>query len=145
MPATLYSSTELGKLQLSDPTVSLRGTRSCSVTTEAGKPVVLRHPELRAPFGATSFDDPQGATRRNLDLTDAPPELLRWLEQLDAWAISAAVKNSEKLFKSKKTEGAGEVDVHLAHQAWEGRLLAYDSGQDEPGRLGTRAVLGEER
>ena len=103
MPATLYSSISLNALQLSDVNVSSKGTRSCGVVTETQKPVILRLPTLRAPFGATSWDDPQ-AVRRNVDLSDAPPELLKWLEQLDEWAIRAATNNSEKLFKSKKTE-----------------------------------------
>ena len=60
-------------------------------------------PSCGPPFGATSWDDPQ-ASRRNVDLTDAPPALLKWLGNLDEWAIAAATKNSEKLFKGKKTE-----------------------------------------
>ena len=103
MPATLYSSTDLDKLQLSDVNVSSKGARSCGITTASQKPVVLRLPELRCPFGCTSWDDPT-ATRRNCDLTDAPPELLSWIQALDNWAIKIATRHSEKLFKTKKTE-----------------------------------------
>ena len=103
MPATLYSSTVLDKLQISDVNISSRGARSCSLITADNKLVALRLPKLRCPFGATSFDGPT-ATRRNLDMTDAPPELLSWLANLDNWAIKTATKHSEKLFKSKKTE-----------------------------------------
>ena len=103
MPTALYSSIQLKDLAISDPTLNARGARSSSVATAQGKPVVLRLPTLRAPFGATSWED-DGRTRKNLDLTDMPPELVAWLRKLDEWCISTATKMSAKLFKSQKTE-----------------------------------------
>ena len=60
MPAKLYSNTELGMLQLSDVSVSSKGTRSCAVLTEGGKLVVLRLPELRAPIRGHELEGSAG-------------------------------------------------------------------------------------
>ena len=65
--------------------------------------MVLRLPSLRAPLGATSQDD-AGRTQRNLDFTELPNDLIKWLEKLDAWCISTATKNAAKLFKRQKSE-----------------------------------------
>ena len=39
--------------------------------------------------------------RKNLDLTDMPEDLVNWLQCLDDWAVDAAVRDSERLFKKK--------------------------------------------
>ena len=54
-------------------------------------------------------------------MTDAPPELLKWLESLEEWAIRETTKSSEKLFKGK---------------------TANDPGECQPCGLGDRALLG---
>ena len=84
-------------------TVSSKGAKSAPLLSASGKAVALRLPELRAPFGATSWDDPE-AVRRNLDLTDLPDSVLDWFQKLDEWVIGYVTKNSARIFKNAKSE-----------------------------------------
>ena len=84
-------------------TISSKGAKSAALLSASGKAVALRRPELRAPFGATAWDDPE-AVRRNLDLTDLPASVLDWFQKLDEWVIAYVTKNSARLFKSAKSE-----------------------------------------
>ena len=103
MPAILFSGIELSSLAISDVVVSCKGAKNAAIQSTSGKPVVLRLPKLRAPFGATCWDD-NGATRRNLDLTDMPDEVLVWMKSLDENIIRYITKHSVRLFKAKKGE-----------------------------------------
>ena len=103
MPATLFSGIELSSLAISDVTVSSKGAKSAPIQSTSGKPVALRLPRLRAPFGATCWDD-NASTRRNLDLTDMSPDLIVWLQALDEHIIKYVTKHSTRLFKAKLSE-----------------------------------------
>ena len=102
MPATNYVDTHVTSFAVSEVQTSARGAKHAGILAKGGSsaPWVRLPAELRAPFGATSWEDEQTG-RRNLDLTDMPEDLVAWLETLDAWAVDAAARDSERLFRKK--------------------------------------------
>ena len=107
MPATTFVELDVASFTIGEAQTSARGARHAGMLARCGRTPCLRLPPgLRAPFGATSWQDEQ-TDRKNLDLTDIPEQCVSWLQTLDAWAVDAAFQNSERLFK--KTLSREEV------------------------------------
>ena len=101
MPAPQYSGIDVASFSTGEVQTSSRGARNAAVLAKGGNTPWVRLPAgLRAPFGATSWQDEQ-TDRRNLDLTDLNEELVNWLNRLDTWAVDHAFQECERLFKRK--------------------------------------------
>ena len=101
MPAATYAGVDVNSFAIGEAQTSARGARHAGILAKGGStPWVRLPPGLRAPFGATSWQD-ELTDRKNLDLTDMPEALVEWLQSLDTWAVEAAFQNSERLFKKK--------------------------------------------
>ena len=101
MPAPAFSGIDVNSFSIGEVQTSARGARHAGTLAKSGSVPWVRLPAgLRAPFGATSWQDEQ-TDRRNLDLTDMTEELVNWLTRLDAWAVDSAFHECERLFKKK--------------------------------------------
>ena len=104
MPAASFAGTDVTTFAIGDVQTSVRGARHAALLAKGGSsPWIRLPPGLRAPFGATSWQD-EATDRKNLDLTDMPQELVDWLQALDRWAVEAAARDSEKLFRKKLSQ-----------------------------------------
>ena len=103
MPAATYAEHDVGSFTIGEAQTSARGARHAGILAKGGSTPWVRLPAgLRAPFGATSWQDEQ-TDRKTLDLTDMPEEQVNRLQALDRWAVFAAFLEPEKLFKKKLT------------------------------------------
>jgi len=102
--------------QLKDWTISAKGAKSCSMYKTPNDKVFMtlgdRTNPMRTPFGASSFNNDETATRKTIEFTLSPEQAETW-EKFDAWAVGYLEKNSERLFKKKMSH----TEVKLSYKS----------------------------
>ena len=89
--------------QNSTPQTGTKCGKTCLVYDKNRRPIETTLPgPLRAPFGASNFDDPD-AIRQNLDLTLDDDDLVKQFQKIDEFLINHAIENRETLFKGNQT------------------------------------------
>ena len=102
-PPRTMSALDLKEWTLKDPTVSQRGAKSCPLECRASSVILsvgTSSCPVSSPFGASTYGNEEGMTRKTLELSLEAEHLPQW-EAITAWARSYTEQNSERLFKRK--------------------------------------------
>ena len=97
------SALNLKEWTLKDPIVSQRGAKSCPLECQASSVILsvgTRSCPTSSPFGASTFGNEEGTTRKTLELSLEAEHLPQW-EAITAWARSYTETHAERLFKRK--------------------------------------------
>ena len=97
--------------QLTDPAISARGAKSCSLTDKNGKVTFSlgsTEAPVSTPFGATCYGDETGQ-RKTLELRLTPDQDEQF-QEFDTWAQDYVEENCERIFKKKLTRS--QIEEH---------------------------------
>ena len=97
---TSYTEHDPSTFTYSDVKKNNRGSPTMYVKTAGGQNVTAFTPRLKAPFGASSFDDTKASNNMELNITD--PAFGKWLQALDAGMLKSAQRGKASCFRKGK-------------------------------------------